>query len=262
MLDARNMSVTLDGHEVLSDAGISVAPGEFVGLIGPNGAGKSTLLRSLVGLQSHSGAVTLDGSSFASLTPRERARRLAYLPQDRVIEWPMKVREIVALGRHPFRQGFARLNSADREAIGNALAAVDALAFAERSALTLSAGEKALVLLARALAVEAPVLLADEPVAALDPFHQLHVMEILRARAHSGTGVLAVLHEMTLASRFLDRVVLMDQGRIVCEGPPADVLTSEILERVYKVTPLIGEHRGSRWLVPWERTDPARSGTA
>lgn len=254
-LEARRLTVRIAGCAIVHDASLAVAPGEFVGLLGPNGAGKSTLVRALAGVVAHEGEVLLDRAPARRLPPRVRARALAYLPQDRRVEWGITVRDVVALGRHPFQGRFARLTAADEHAIDTAIDEVGARGIATRSARVLSGGETARVLLARALAVGAPLLLADEPIAALDPFHQLQVMEILRARADAGTGVLAVLHDLTLAARFLDRVIVMRGGEIVRDGPPGTVLDRALLEQVYGVTPLIGEHEGSRWLVPWRRRE-------
>jgi len=253
-LEASNIAVSLSGRGIVHDAQLRLDTGELVGLIGPNGAGKSTLIRALAGVIAHRGEVRLDGAPASRLTPRQRARAIAYLPQDRRIEWGISVRDVVALGRHPFQRRFAALSPEDEAAIDAALGEVDAGAIAARSAKALSGGETARVLLARALAVGAKVLLADEPVAALDPYHQLHVMEVLRGQADRGAAVLAVLHDMTLASRFLDRVIVMVDGRIVRDGPPGEVLDVALLEAVYGVTPLIGAHQGKRWLVPWSRT--------
>ena len=256
-LEARGLGVGLGGRTIVEGAHLVLAPGELVGLIGPNGAGKSTLIRALAGLLPHTGTVLLDGRPADRLSPRERARSLAFLPQQRRVEWAVSVREVVALGRHPFRETFAGLTPADEAAIEEALAMVEAMHLAHRPANALSGGETARILLARALAVGAPLLLADEPTAALDPYHQLHVMELLRARAQRGTGVLAVLHDLTLAARFCDRLVVLQGGRIVGEGAPADILDATLLEEVYRITPLTGEHDGRRWLVPWERLPTA-----
>jgi iron complex transport system ATP-binding protein len=253
MLSAHSISVRIGHCPIVDAVSLSVAPGEFVGLLGPNGAGKSTLIRALAGVTPHEGEVRLGDVPAAQMSPRERARLLAYLPQDRQIEWGISVREVVALGRHPFQRRFARLTGEDEAAIDLAMAETGIASIATRSAKVLSGGEKARVLLARALATGAPLLLADEPVAALDPFHQLAVMDILARRARTGTGVLAVLHELTLAARFLDRVIVMHRGGIFWEGPPEAVLVPEVLEQVYGVTPLTGQHEGEHWLLPWKR---------
>jgi iron complex transport system ATP-binding protein len=257
MLEARSVSVTAGGRMVVSGANLAVDRGELVGLLGPNGAGKSTLIRALAGIIPHQGEILLAGQPIQSFTSHARARKLAYLPQERRVEWAVTAGQVAALGRHCHQRGLAGPSAEDRRVVAAALAEVGAQDIAGRPANALSGGELARILLARALAVGAPLLLADEPIAALDPFHQLHVMEILRARATAGCGILAVLHDMTLAARFLDRVILLDRGTIIADGAPREVLTSGIMEDVYGVTPLIGEHEGARWLLPWRRGRPS-----
>lgn len=251
MLDTKGISVTLNGQPIVHGASVSIAKGEFVGLIGPNGAGKSTLLRAIAGTGPISdGSVSLMGKDAAQLSRKDRAQHLAYLPQQRRIEWSMRVFDIVALGL--FQKG--HLPASEKQTIVDAaLGKVEAAHLAERSANTLSGGELARVLLARTLATGAPLLLADEPMAGLDPSHQLHVMDILRARAVGG-AVMMVLHDLTLASRFLDRVIVMHRGEIVDQGPPAETLTKDRLRAVYGIEPLSGEHEGEPWLIPWRRT--------
>lgn len=235
-LEARSLSVSIQGRELVSNASLHIAGGELVGLIGPNGAGKSTLLRAMLGIREKSaGAVTLNDSDFLAMPGRERARSVAFLPQERRVEWRLPAYDIVMLGRYPHQAGFGGPTPEDRAAVDRALDAVDGHGLRDRPVSVLSGGERTRVLLARALAVEAPILLVDEPIAALDPYHQLHVMEILRERAHNGAGVLAVIHDLTLAERFMDRLVLMNAGRIVAEGPPDSVLTAERLASVYRI---------------------------
>lgn len=237
-LEASNITVHARGRAIVDGAGLTVAPGELVGLIGPNGAGKSTLLRAILGLTPRlSGNVTLDGADFAAMPARERARAIAFLPQDRRVEWRLTAHDVVMLGRYPHQAGFGGATVADREAVARAVAAVEGEALLDRPVAVLSGGERTRILLARALAVEAPILLADEPVAALDPYHQLHVMEILQARARSGAGVLAVIHDLALAARFMDRLVLMDAGRVLASGVPAAVLTPQNLATAYRIRP-------------------------
>ena len=236
-LEARNVTVTARGRAIVNDAGLSLAPGELVGLIGPNGAGKSTLLRSLLGISPRdAGSVTLDGQDFGAMPAPARARAIAFLPQDRRVEWRLTAHDVVMLGRYPHQAGFGGPTPADREAVARAISAVEGEALLDRPISVLSGGERTRILLARALAVEAPLLLADEPIAALDPYHQLHVMEILQARARSGAGVLAVIHDLTLASRFMDRLILMNAGRTIANGPPTAVLTPQNLAETYRIT--------------------------
>ncbi|MPZ55708.1 MAG: ATP-binding cassette domain-containing protein [Rhizobiales bacterium] len=236
LLAAESVSVALGGVGVVHGASLTLRPGEIVALVGPNGAGKTTLMRALTGLLAPaSGQLLVGGQSLGGMTPRERSRRIAYLPQGHVFHWPMAVGDVVMLGRHPHADPFTGTTEADRAAVERALVATTTAAFAARPVTSLSGGERARVALARALATEAPVLLADEPTASLDPRHQLVVMELLRQAAHSGGGVLAILHDLTLAARYCDRVVIMDRGRIVADTAPAEALNPARVAAVFGV---------------------------
>ncbi len=253
-LDARTISVTLSGQPIVNNASLSVQSGELVGLIGPNGAGKSTLLKAMLGLRTRTtGHILLDGVSFLDMPAQQRARNVAYLPQERHVEWRLPARDIIMLGRYPHRAHFGGPTAEDRAAVSSALDAVDGHAIADRPVTLLSGGERTRILLARALAVEAPILLADEPITALDPWHQLHVMEILRARARAGAGILVVIHDLALAARFMDRLVLMNDGAIAADGPPANVLTPDLLARIYRIEALAGQNAGESYVLPWSR---------
>jgi iron complex transport system ATP-binding protein len=252
------LNVSLGRRAVLRDVAAGVAAGETVGLIGPNGAGKTTLLRALAGLIAPaSGAVTLDGRPLAGVDPRARARAIGYLPQDGTIHWSLPVRDVVAMGRLPHRGDFAPPGPDDRAAVAAAMAALDVDALADRPATALSGGERARVLLARVLAGMPRFLLADEPVAGLDPYHRLEVMEHLAARAEAGIGVVVVLHDLTLAARFCRRLLLVDGGRLVAEGAPAEVLTPERLAAVYRIAALAGGEGDAAYLVPHRRLPPS-----
>jgi iron complex transport system ATP-binding protein len=253
-LEARSISVTLSGQPIVAGASLSVQSGELVGLIGPNGAGKSTLLKAILGLRPRtSGDVLLNGADFHAQPSIDRARNVAFVPQERHVEWRLPAREIIMLGRYPHRAHFGGPTADDRAAVNRALDAVDGHGIADRPVTVLSGGERTRILLARALAVEAPILLADEPIAALDPWHQLHVMEILRERARAGAGILVVIHDLALAARFMDRLVLMQEGAIATDGSAAEVLTPENLAHVYRIEALAGERDGDRFVLPWSR---------
>lgn len=236
-----------------------VRAGELFALIGPNGAGKSSALKALAQLLAHQGQVLLQGEDLAAMAPPQRARQLAYLAQGDSVAWPLAVRDFVALGRipHQRRWGPRVLTASDNAAIDAALAAMHLTAMQQRSLDQLSGGERARARLARALAVEAPLLLADEPVSALDPFHQLSVMELLRAQCNAGRAVVVVLHDLTLASRFCDRVLLLHQGLAVACGTPRQVLTPAHLQNVYQVQAMHGEHESQGYVVPWRCQPPA-----
>ena len=211
--------------------------GELVALLGPNGAGKTTLLRAALGLIPRtSGAATLGGVDTQDLSATARAQQASYLPQQRPLAWPSPVRDIVALGRFAHGAALGRLGPVDRQAVAAALAACDLEALADRAADTLSGGELARVHFARAFATKAPLLIADEPVAALDPRHQHRIMQLVRDFVGSGGGALVVLHDVSLAARYADRLLWMHEGRIVADGTPAVTLTPARLADVYGVS--------------------------
>ncbi len=221
---------------VVDGVSAAIGEGELVGLIGPNGAGKTTLMRAALGLIPSEGSVALGGVPLTRLSPRERALRAAYLPQDREIAWPVRVETLVGLGRTPHLPPGRAPGPADRAAVEEALTRMDLLAFRERPATELSGGERARALIARALAQEAPLLLADEPAAGLDPAHQLQLMAALRDLAAAGRGVLVSLHDLGLAARWCGRLILMHRGRLLADGAPEDVLTPDRLAAVYGIT--------------------------
>lgn len=247
-LAVEGLTVRRGPRLALDDVSFAARPGEFLVALGPNGAGKSTLLRALAGLQPHDGRVVLGGADLAGIAPRERARRVAWLAQEGAAHWPLPARDIVALGRIPFGAPGGRLSGADAAAVERALAACDALQFADRPVTELSGGERARVLLARALAVEAGLLLVDEPVAALDPAHRLMVMERLAAEARAGRIVIAVLHDVGLALRAASRLLLLDRGRLVADRPAAEAFADDALDRVFGVR-FAHVRRDGDWLV-------------
>ena len=221
---------------VLRDVSFAIGAGELVALCGPNGAGKSTLLRLLLGLHApSSGQVALAGAPLASLSRRQIARHAALLPQDAPADVPLSVREAVSLGRLPHLGRLQPETGADVDAVARALAATDTTELAERPINELSGGERHRVHLARALAQEAPLLLLDEPIAGLDIAHQLAAMDLLRATASEGRAVVVALHDLALAARRCDRVLLLASGTLDADARPADVFTRETLARVFGV---------------------------
>jgi iron complex transport system ATP-binding protein len=253
LIAARELTVSLGGKRIVENATLTLEAGRFVVLVGPNGAGKTTLLRALAGLIPSEGAVAIGGVPLAALSRIERARRIAYLPQGHQVHWPLAARDIVALGRYPHGVSDpARMRESDARLVDAAMVRTGTTDLADRIVSTLSGGERARVMIARVLAVGAPILFADEPTAALDPRHQIAVMRDLQAEARRGALVVAVTHDLTLASRLGDAVILMAGGRIVANGPPETVFTPEQLAEIYGIRALHHEFGGERLLMPWE----------
>jgi iron complex transport system ATP-binding protein len=250
-LVARQLTVTMGGRKVLRDISLDARRGELLAIVGPNGAGKTTLLKAVACLVPFSGALEWDGADVAAMRASARARQMAYLPQGHVAHWPITARDVVTIGRAPFASSLTRLAATDQAAIDASLEAVDASAFAERPVTALSGGERARVMLARALAVGAPLLLADEPVTSLDPAHQLGVMDILWAQAKAGRLVIAISHDLVLAARYADRVLVLDDGAAVAIGAPSEVLTPSLLREVFKVDSISLRTEKGTFEVPW-----------
>lgn len=241
-LVAQDVSVQAAGETIVRNASVALAQGELVAILGPNGAGKTTLLRAMLGLAKiANGSVRLGDKDCHAMSPRERAKQVSYLPQQRPLAWPTRVRDIVALGRFAHGAALGRLSSIDAAAVGDAISACDLGALAERSTDSLSGGELARVHFARTIAAKSPLLVADEPVAELDPRHQLLIADLIRQFTSRGGGALVVLHEVALAARIADRLIWMKNGSIVADGPPRQTLTSETMEKVYGVVAHVTE---------------------
>jgi iron complex transport system ATP-binding protein len=249
--------VTLDlrGRRVLTDASATFAAGRITVILGPNGAGKTSLLRAAAGLIAQSaGKIAIDGRAIAAMHRDERARTIGYLPQSGDVAWNMPARDVVALGRLPHRTSAA----ADIAAVLAAMAATDTEQFAERRVGELSGGERARVLLARVLAGEPRWLLADEPLASLDPAHQLDLLDRLRGQAARGVGVVVVLHDLVQAARVADEILMLRDGRVFAFGPPDEVLTQQHLRDAFGVDVLLFADAQGRMLpVPAGRAGSA-----
>jgi iron complex transport system ATP-binding protein len=257
-LAVESLTVEFGERRILDGVSLTVPGGVMVGLIGPNGAGKTTLLRACAGLIAvASGAVRIDGVPIFDFDRRRLARILAYLPQQATCHWPLEVERLVALGRLPHLQPWQRPTGRDASAVQTALCLADVGHLTGRNVLALSGGERARVLLARALAGDPALLLADEPVAGLDPEHQLRMMEVLHERCRRGAGIIVTMHDLGLAARFCDRLVLLSEGRIVADGPPRTVLTAGTLASVFHIRADIGDRAGHPVIVP---LDVVRSG--
>lgn len=252
MLAAQHLDVRLSGRSVLKDVSLSLRAGQLAVLVGPNGAGKTTLLRALAGLVPSSGTIDIDGSRLSSLSLRQRATRFGYLPQGHLVHWPLPAKDVVALGRYPHgATDPARLSPRDEAAVLRAMQAAGVVAFAERPVTELSGGERSRVALARVLAVEAPVVLADEPTASLDPRYQIDVMTNLRAAADTGVLVVVVTHDLGLASRFADTVLVLSDGRLVAQDKPERALSERIMADVFRVHAYRADYRNEAVILPW-----------
>ena len=254
-LIAQGVSVARDNVPILQQVDFSLHRGEVLGLLGPNGAGKTTLLSVLAGVSAaDSGLISFDGRPVAQLSHQRRAQAVSYLPQDAPVHWPLTVENVVALGRLPYRQETGNTATDDAAAIEQALALTEMTDYRHRTLNTLSGGERMRALVARMLAVQADVLLADEPVTGLDPYFQLEFMDLFVAQARADKGVALVLHDLALAARYCDRVLLMHHGQVVGDGPPDEILSEAHLQSVYRVEAVRGAHAGESFVLPWKRT--------
>ncbi len=236
VLQARSLSVSIGKARLLQSADLSLETGTLTAILGPNGAGKSTFLKALLGLIDHTGETKLDRKALPSLPPSERAKQVAYLPQGQSHAWPLSVEAVVALGRHPH-------GGQGDDVVERVLDTMGLKDLRDQSVLTLSGGEQMRVSLARALAVEAAFLLADEPLASLDPRYQFEIMGILAGQARDGKGVVVVMHDLALAARYADRLVLMKDGALLADGAPHEVLIPERIEGAFGVRTHLTEVR-------------------
>lgn len=240
MLAAEALRLERGGRTLLAGVSLAFAPGKVTAILGPNGAGKSTLMEALCGLIAPAGgAVTLDGVPLGAVPAKARARAIGYLPQGADVHWNLRARELVALGRLPHRGAFAGRTADDEAAVDRALRAADLCALADRPVLSLSGGERARVLLARVLAGEPGVLLADEPLANLDPRHAMEALVLFRRAADSGVAVVLVLHDLQAAARAADRLVVLAGRQCLADGTAAEVLTPAVLRAAYGVEMLV-----------------------
>ena len=236
MIKFENLSSGYGPCDVVQSVSAKANPGELIALIGPNGCGKSTLLKTLCGIITPtSGTIKIGGQNLSNFSLKIRARQISYLAQSREALPSMCVEEVVRLGRAPYRGNLGKISPEGQASIASSLSRTQSDVFKSRRFDSLSGGEQARVLLARALTVEASTLLADEPIAALDPFYQLSMMEILKAEATSGKTVITALHDLSLAAQFADRIWMMNQGKIIANGSPEDVLNAENLKTVFGI---------------------------
>ena len=252
------VSVTLEDARVVEHVDLAVEDGEWLGLIGPNGAGKTTLLRAVAGMVAYDGSVRLWGEEVGALPRRQIARRIALVPQVPLMPDEMTVLEYALLGRTPHLSYAAKVGEADLDAARNALGRLELTGFAQRRLGSLSGGERQRVVLARAIAQDASLLLLDEPTSALDVGAQQQVLELVSSlRAQSGLTVLSAMHDLTLAGQYADRLVLVDRGRHVASGTPAEVLTEELVARHYGASVRVLSGETGVAVVPLRRSRPA-----
>jgi cobalamin transport system ATP-binding protein len=251
-LDA--LGVRLGGAQIVDGVGAEVEDGEWVTLIGPNGAGKSTLLRALAGLVPYTGSAQIGGGEVSVLPRRELARRLAFVPQTPLLPPAMRVSEYVLLGRTPYLGAFGYEGVHDRNAAAHALRRLDLEGLAGRPLGTLSGGEQQRVVLARALAQEAPLLVLDEPTTSLDVGRQQQVLELVAALREQGSlTVLTAMHDLTLAAQYADRLLLLSGGRLIASGPPEEIATEELVAEHYGAEVRVFGSGGSVAVVPVRR---------
>jgi iron complex transport system ATP-binding protein len=233
-ITTQNLSVKLGTAMVVQDAGLTFQRGRVTAILGPNGAGKSSLVRALCGLMPPTaGSVRIDGHDLSTLALLERAKRIGYLPQDSQPSWAITAQEMVEIGRLPHRSRFAAPNAADQDAVEQAMRDTETLALADRRIDTLSGGECARVKIARVFASNCDWIIADEPLANLDPPHQRDLLALFKQAAKTGKGVILVLHQINAAARVADDILILKSGSVVASGPSQDVLTSEILESTF-----------------------------
>jgi iron complex transport system ATP-binding protein len=238
-----NLSVAFGDVQALDDVNLAVERGEIVGLVGPNGAGKSTLLRTINGvLEPAADTVTIAGDDVTDLSARALARRVATVPQETSLSFSFPVREVVAMGRTPYRSRFERVSKSDREHTERAMARTDVARFADRAIDAVSGGERQRVVVARALCQDPAALLLDEPTASLDIDHQVRILSLVREFVAEGRAALCAIHDLSLAARFCDRLALVAEGKVLATGAPEDVLTESNVERAFGTDAAVTSH--------------------
>lgn len=239
LIRANNISWQINHVAILKDINLELRSGEMLGIIGPNGAGKTTLLKLLARIsEPFKGSLTLSDKPYPELEPHNFAKQIAYLEQNAPVNWPLLVEKVIELGRSPYQRSYKKLSKEDDAAIEKAINATGIERLLGRTISTLSQGEKMLVALCRVFSSEPNIILADEPIAALDPYHQLLIMELLQqqTRADQHNAAIVVLHDLSHAARFCDRLLLMHEGKIVSSGSTEEVLSSDNLRKFYKIS--------------------------
>ncbi len=260
-LAAKNASISRNGRCILRDATVSLSSGQLLSIVGPNGSGKSTLLRTLAGLwQASDGEVLLNGQPIQSLSRKDVAKRIAFVPQESLMDFSFTVGEIVAMGRHPHRGRFSRETATDREAVENALERCDVVQLRHRLVTTLSGGERQRVVIARGLAIDPEFILLDEPTANLDVEHGLEVLELCSTLAKDGKAVAFATHDLNAVARYASSVVLVQGGKLIDAGDREHVLSRKNVEEVFRVrAELVATDEGHPVYVFHRRTENYQS---
>jgi iron complex transport system ATP-binding protein len=264
LLSANSLSLSYNGHNVVEGFNLSIAPKTIVGLIGPNGSGKTTILRALAGLmEPRAGTALVQGHHAARLNKQIRARKIGWVPQQESAAWPLTVSEVVRLGRAPHRGWLMPFTKDDLDIVECALARADLLELKHRPVNKLSGGEFQRVLIARVLAQEPEALLLDEPTASLDVHHQVQVLDLVRGLVNEkGLSVVMAIHDLNLAARYCDQLVLLHNGRQVSVGTPEEVLTAENLRAVFHVEAKLYRDPWGAWAVSMRQNNPLRIPTS
>ena len=253
LLTARQLSIALDDRPIVRDVAFSIDAGHWVGLLGPNGSGKTTLLRAISGVLPYAGALRFDGRDVADWSSRALAQRLAFVRQSPTLAFDFSVAELVLLGRAPHKRWLQSYTAHDRTMVRDALDRVELDGFADRSVLSLSGGEMQRVFLAQALVQEADLLLLDEPTAHLDVHYQFAFMEQVRALVDDGCTVIAAFHDLELAARYADHLLLLDDGTLVADGPPSAVLTPDRIAEVFRMAARVQQHADGSLHIDYQR---------
>lgn len=243
LIEIKSVTFAYGAQVVLQDINLCLGAGEMVGLLGPNGSGKSTLLLVLAGvLQPGQGEVRVAGQAIQAASARWRARQMASVPQRLEVSFPFQCLSVVLMGRYPHLQGWGDYSRQDLEVALSAMEQTGTLPLASRPLPEVSGGEAQMVMIARALAQEAPILLLDEATSALDAAHKIQIFDLLRQKHRQGTTVLGVMHDLNLAALYCERLVFLKQGRIMADGPKAETFTADILSELYETEIRVGQH--------------------
>lgn len=236
ILKVSGLNLTIDSAHIINNASLEIETGQIIGLIGPNGAGKSMLLKSILGLNEEAqGAVTIDDQDINTISLKEKAKFISYAAQGAPVHWPLAVGHLVSLGRIPHLSPWQTTTEEDQQLTLNAMKMTEVDHLSMRTTTSLSGGERARAMLARAIVTGSDFLFADEPIEALDPYHQIQIMDILKNLAKKGKGVLVVIHDLNVAQQYCDQLILMDKGKIIKKDIPINVLTDEILRETYNI---------------------------